>query len=169
VPRPDARDGTRIADPGRARRSTRVTEEADMIASELMTPQPRTATPETTVAEVWDLMRELDVRHVPVVERGALVGVLSDRDLAQLKPPRLLTPDGADRARELLATPIAALMTRDVVAIEPDLDVDELIGLLIELKVGALPVVRPDTREVIGIVSYIDVLTALQEVLAERD
>jgi acetoin utilization protein AcuB len=131
--------------------------------------EPSTVTPDTTVAEVWDLMRELDIRHVPVVAGGALVGMLSDRDLAQLDLPRLVTADGADRARELLATPISALMTRDVVAIEPDLDVDEVIGLLVELKVGALPVIRPDTREVIGIVSYIDVLTALQAVLAERD
>jgi CBS domain-containing protein len=41
-------------------------------------------TPEANIAEVWDTMRELEVRHVPVVQRGAPVGMLSDRDLARI-------------------------------------------------------------------------------------
>ena len=41
-----------------------------MTARDLMTPNPMTVTPDATIAEVWDLMRESEVRHVPVVDRG---------------------------------------------------------------------------------------------------
>jgi acetoin utilization protein AcuB len=137
-----------------------------MTARELMTEKPATASPEATVAEAWDLMRELDIRHLPVVDRDVVVGMLSDRDLGNLDVSRLLTEEGADAVRRHLARPVMQVMSTDVVAAEPETDVSELITLFLEQKVGAIPVVLPDSRRLIGIVSYIDVLRALQELLA---
>jgi acetoin utilization protein AcuB len=136
-----------------------------MIARDLMTPNPATVTPQSTVAEAWDLMRELDVRHVPVVQDSALVGMLSDRDLAYLDVARLFTAEGADALRRELTAPVVKVMRSDVIYVEPDTDVSELVELLIENKIGAIPVARPDTREVVGIVSYIDALRALLDLL----
>ena len=136
-----------------------------MIARDLMTPNPATVTPQSTVAEAWDLMRELDVRHMPVVQDGALVGMLSDRDLAHLDVARLFTAEGADALRRELSTPVVKIMRSDVIYVEPDTDVSDLVELLIENKIGAIPVARPDTREVVGIVSYIDALRALLDLL----
>jgi acetoin utilization protein AcuB len=136
-----------------------------MTAQEIMTPDPATVTPKATIAEAWDLMRELDVRHLPVVDGEALVGMLSDRDLGSLDVTRLLTEQGADALRRWLARPVVQLMSTDVVAAEPETEVSELVTLLLEHKVGAIPVVTPDTRQIIGIVSYIDVLRALREML----
>jgi acetoin utilization protein AcuB len=136
-----------------------------MTAHEIMTSDPATVTPRATIAEAWDLMRELDIRHLPVVDGEALVGMLSDRDLGNLEVTRLLTEEGADALRRQLARPVVQLMSTDVVAAEPETDVSELVTLLLEHKVGAIPVVMPDTRRIVGIVSYIDVLRVLQEVL----
>ena len=136
-----------------------------MTAHEIMTSDPATVTPSATIAEAWDLMRELDIRHLPVVDGEALVGMLSDRDLANLDLTRLLTEEGADALRRRLARPVVQLMSTDVVAAEPETEVSELVTLLLEHKVGAIPVVTPDTRRIVGIVSYIDVLRVLQEVL----
>jgi acetoin utilization protein AcuB len=136
-----------------------------MTARELMTPDPVTITPQTTIAEAWDLMRELDLRHFPAVDGDALVGMLSDRDLGNLDVGHLLTEEGADALRRRLVRPVIQLMSADVVAAEPETEVSELVTLLIEHKIGAIPVVTPDTRRIVGIVSYIDVLRALQEVL----
>jgi acetoin utilization protein AcuB len=138
-----------------------------MIARDLMTPDPLTVTPQASIAEAWDLMRELAVRHVPVVEDGVLVGMLSDRDLAQVNIARALSVEGADALREELKTPIVEVMTSDVISVEPETEVGEVIGLLIEHKIGALPVVEAGTREVIGIISYVDVLRALQDLVEE--
>jgi len=138
-----------------------------VIARDLMTPDPETVTPEATIAEVWDLMRELDVRHVPVVQGGMLVGMLSDRDLARLDVGRALTLEGADALRRELTTAVVTVMSSDVICAEPETELSEVVGLLLEHKIGALPVVRPDTREVVGIISYVDVLRALRDLLEE--
>jgi len=139
-----------------------------MIARDLMTPNPLTVTPQVSIAEAWDVMRELAVRHVPVVEDGVLVGMLSDRDLAQVSIARVLKPEEADALREELKTPIIEVMTSDVISVEPDTEVSEVIGLLLEHKIGALPVVEPGTREVLGIISYVDVLRALQDLVEDN-
>jgi len=136
-----------------------------MIASDLMTSNPATVTPQATIAEAWDLMRELDVRHLPVVDGEALVGMLSDRDLGNLDVTRLLTEEGADALRQQLSRPVVQIMSTDVVAAEPETEVSELVTLLLEHKVGAIPVVMPDTGQIVGIVSYIDVLRVLQKVI----
>lgn len=138
-----------------------------MIARDLMTPDPLTVPPQASIAEVWDLMREVDVRHVPVVQADALVGMVSDRDLARLDLARLLKVEGADSLREELATPIVRVMSSDVIAVEPDAEIGEVIDLLIDHKIGAVPVVQAETREVLGIISYVDVLRALQNLLDE--
>lgn len=138
-----------------------------MIASELMTADPTTVTPDTSIAEVWDLMRDLDIRHVPVVEDGALVGMVSDRDLAQLDMASILVSDGAAALRQELATPVVKVMTTNVVSIDTETELSEAVSLLIEHKVGALPVLRADRREVVGILSYIDVLRAFQSVVGD--
>jgi acetoin utilization protein AcuB len=134
-----------------------------------MTVNPVTVIPQASIAEVWDLMRELEIRHLPVVEGGALVGMLSDRDLAHLDMTRLLTVEGADALRRELTTPVVNVMSSDVVFVEPDTALSEVVGFLLETRVGALPVVEPDTREVVGIVSYIDVLRVLQDLLDETE
>jgi acetoin utilization protein AcuB len=136
-----------------------------MTAQEIMTPDPVTVTPKTTIAEAWDLMRELDIRHLPVVDGEALVGMLSDRDLGSIEIPRLLTEEGADALRQRLARPVVHMMSVDVVAAEPETEMSELVSLFLEQKVGAVPVVTPDTRRIVGIVSYIDVLRVMQDAL----
>lgn len=134
-----------------------------MIARELMTTDPVTVDTQASISDVWDLMRELYIRHVPVVQDGALVGMLSDRDLGQLDIGRVLGLEGAAAARAELARPVIESMSTDVIFVHPETEVADVIGLLIEGKVGALPVIQPDTREVVGIISYVDVLRALQD------
>ncbi len=139
-----------------------------MKARDVMTPNPITVTPQATLAEVWDLMREADIRHVPVVRGGILIGMLSDRDLASLDVGRVLTTEGADALRRALGTPVVAAMSSDVISVEPEADLDDVIDLMIESKVGAIPVVLPDTGELVGIASYVDVLRAVQELVSEE-
>jgi acetoin utilization protein AcuB len=139
--------------------------EEDVTAGDLMTPDPVTVPPEASIAEVWDLMRERDIRHVPVVQGGVLVGMLSDRDLGRLDIARALTSEGAEALRRELATAVVNVMSSDVIAVEPDTDLGEVVELLLEHRIGALPVVEPETREVVGIVSYIDVLRGLHAML----
>ena len=139
-----------------------------MNARDVMTPNPMTIRSQATVAEAWDLMGEMEIRHVPVVDDGTLVGMLSDRDLGRLDVTRMLVAEGADALRQELATPVAKLMSLDVIAAEPETELGDIVDVLVGHKVGALPVVHPDTRELVGIISYVDVLRALQDLLGEE-
>ena len=138
-----------------------------MKVRDVMTPDPITVALDATLADAWDLMREADIRHLPVVQAGALVGMVSDRDLASLDVARVLATDGADALRRTLATPVVRIMSSDVIFVEMEGDLDEVIELMLEHKVGAIPVVRSDARDVVGIVSYIDVLRAVRNLVAE--
>ena len=139
-----------------------------MTARDLMTANPTTVTARATLAEAWDLMREFKVRHLPVVQNGVMVGILSDRDLAMLDVSRLYTEEGADAVRRSLARTVDDVMAVDVLHVEPETELSEVVAMLIDSKVGALPVVRPGTREVVGIVSYVDVLREVHELVQDR-
>ena len=140
-----------------------------MTVQELMTLNPATLGVQATIAEAWDLMRDLEIRHVPVVDAsGGLVGMVSDRDIARVDVGRLLIAQGARGLEQELRIPIVKIMSSDVITVEAETELSEVVDLLIESKVGALPVIEPETRAVVGIVSYIDVLRALQEVLDEE-
>ena len=140
-----------------------------MIAADLMTPDPTTVIPEASIAEAWDLMRDLDIRHLPVVEGRTLVGMVSDRDLGRMDMAGILASGGADALREELGTTVVKIMSADVIAIDTETDLDDIVSLLIEHKVGALPVVSPGTRDVVGILSYIDILKMFQSSLRDDD
>jgi acetoin utilization protein AcuB len=113
-------------------------------------------------------MRELDIRHLPVVQDGELVGMVSDRDVAYLDVARLLEAEGADGLQRQLTTPVIEIMSADVVYVEPDTGLGDVIELMRERKIGAVPVVTTGTREVVGIVSYVDVLGAVQDLLQDE-
>jgi acetoin utilization protein AcuB len=88
--------------------------------------------------------------------------------VAYLDLARLLVPAGADGLQRQLATPVVNVMSSDVVFVEPDTALSEVIELMLERKIGAVPVVNPGSREVVGIVSYIDVLGAVQDLLEDE-
>ena len=136
-----------------------------MKVSELMTHDPVSIDSSASVADVCELMRERDIRHVPIVERGTLVGIASDRDLARLDLGSVLASEGPDWLRQQLETPIVRFMSPDVISVFPEMDIGDAVDLLIDHKVGALPVLRLETGELVGILSYIDVLKALRTLL----
>ena len=140
-----------------------------MNAAEIMTVEPVTIPVTATVADAVDVLSSVHVRHLPVVDgSGALVGVISDRDLG-----RLMTTLIDDPEVEQMETPpseqrVADLMSPDPIAVTEDADVAEIAGVLVSERIGAVPVVDEADR-VIGIVSYVDILRALRREAAEPD
>jgi len=134
-----------------------------MIARDIMTESPVTISPSTTVVEAAEILLDNEIRHLPVVEGRELVGMISDRDLRGLYIPRFEDEDALRDAQARYDAPISTLMTPDVVSLEPDADLQEIIGQLLEQKVGAIAVTDASTGDLLGIVSYVDVLRALYE------
>lgn len=122
-----------------------------MVVQEIMSENPIAIEANQTVREAMNRLLSEDIRHLPVLDNGLLVGMLSDRDVRSIASATL-----SGEVSDQLAAPVSDLMTSDPITVDPEADVGEVIDLMIEHKVGALPVVAED--RLVGIVSYVDVL-----------
>jgi len=108
------------------------------------------------------LMRLARVRHLPVVEGGRLVGVLSHRDLRDAVVARLELAVPSERQRMLLSQPVHGLMRTDVIAVEPDCPLARAAELMLCYGIGFLPVVERNGSgdRLVGILTESDLLRA---------
>lgn len=137
-----------------------------MLVRDIMTPDPYSVSATSSVRHVLRMLSEADVRHLPVVEGGALVGIVSDRDLRGLAALETDTAlEEPEAARRALAQPASAVMSADLLTVNPETELSEAIDLMIEHRVGALPVVEPDSTKLLGIVSYVDALRAARDLV----
>jgi acetoin utilization protein AcuB len=133
-------------------------EESAMRVKELMTGAPITVTPETAVLEARRLMLKERIRHLIVLEYDRLVGIVTDRDI-RLNLPSQATSLSVWEVNYLLARlTVGEVMSKTVLRVGPDRRVHEAARIMIEHKIGALPVV--DGERVIGIVTETDILRA---------
>jgi CBS domain-containing protein len=126
-----------------------------MQVGEIMTDNVRYVEVDDPLHEVVVAMHDLDVRHVPVLDEGELVGIVSDRDLRAYEAS---LGEDAERWRARMDCPVAEVMNTDVHVLGPEAELVDVIDLMVEHKIGAIPVVDPSTRDLVGIVSYVDVL-----------
>jgi CBS domain-containing protein len=131
-------------------------------AEDVMTRHPVTLDSTSTVQDAADLMFAAEVRHIPVVTHGTFVGMLSDRDLRSYMLPRPERVLRADEERARMAVSVSAVIPSDVITVLPNTPVAALMDILLEEKIGAVPVLAPYTGDLIGMVSYIDVLRAVR-------
>jgi acetoin utilization protein AcuB len=126
-----------------------------------MTHNPATVFADTTIRDAAVALQRLDVRHLPVLDRrGGLVGMVSDRDLHSVTIPRLMEAEQAMELRAALEASVATIMSPNVISVGEDATLADVVGLMLEKKIGALPVLNGSGR-LVGIVSYMDVLRQL--------
>jgi len=121
-----------------------------MKVKDIMTKDPVTCTPDMTVAQAAHLLWEADCGIVPVVDDGAIVGVVTDRDMYVALATRNV------RAADLK---VGAAATKTVVTCTPEDDVHQALALMRQARVRRLPVVGFGGT-VLGIVSMNDVILA---------
>jgi acetoin utilization protein AcuB len=134
-----------------------------MLAKDIMTENPVTSTELMSVAEALGLLYELDVRHLPVVRGRELVGIVSDRDLRGFTEAD--EDDAIDAVESARSSTIGNYMNTSPVRVDPETNVRDILELMLLHRVGAVPVADLDTGDLLGIVSYIDLLRVLQETL----
>jgi acetoin utilization protein AcuB len=129
-----------------------------MLVQDVMQRVVATVAPEASVREAVRLARQRGIRHVPVLDKGRLVGIVSDRDLKEVL--------AACAAREELGegdpvarTRVDMIMTREVVTAAPTTLVTDAAARMLERRISALPVL--DGERLVGIVTETDVLGAL--------
>ena len=129
--------------------------EGVLLVRDSMTREVVTVGPETTAAEALALCRENGIRHLPVLEGGRLVGVISDRDLRSATPA-LGDPN---RAEALQKIRVGDEMIRDVEMARPEDPIEDAALEMYEKRIGCLPVV--DGEKLVGIITTSDVMRAL--------
>jgi acetoin utilization protein AcuB len=133
-----------------------------VTANELMTPDPYVVFEEQPLLDAIEIMRDHDIRQLPVVDSaGRLVGIITDRDLRQALSSHLETE--LETGQDVLDTymQVGEIMTGEPLTVLPDDTMEEIIDVLLATKVGGLPVVNMENIPV-GMVSYLDVLTAVR-------
>lgn len=132
-----------------------------MKVADMMIRNPVTAGPDDQLFEVVHRMNDYHVRHLPVTMDGELLGIITDRDI-RLHIVALAQGIGKKEAEYLrLDTPVEDVMTRDPIKVDQETDLQEILDIFLEEKVGAIPVVSGN-RELIGIIGYIDLLAILR-------
>lgn len=115
---------------------------AKLLVRDLMTAKVEVLQPDSTVAEMLDLLREREIRHVPVVDGdGELVGLVTHRDLLRgtLSDAQVdLPPDLTERLQE--SRSVDTIMTTDVITTEAEMPISEAASMMLENKLGCLPV-----------------------------
>ncbi|RPH84783.1 MAG: CBS domain-containing protein [Candidatus Rokuibacteriota bacterium] len=130
-----------------------------MRVRDLMTARPITVDPGTPMLEARQRMVEERIRHLVVVEDARVVGIVTDRDI-RLNLPSPATSLSVWELNYLLAKlTVGGVMSKGVLVVDPDRPVADAARIMMEHKIGALPVV--DGGRLIGIVTETDFVRAM--------
>lgn len=138
-----------------------------MIVRDVMTDNPMTVNESARVTEAMDILQELDIRHLPVVRGAELIGIVSDRDLGSVYRPSLDDEEAVARLEDMYNSSVSEFMSTSLVQVDPESDLREAVQTMLENRVGALPVVDASSGDLVGILSYVDVLRVAEPALGK--
>lgn len=122
-----------------------------------MTTTPHSVGRDQTLAVAHKLMREYDIRHLPVQDGGKLAGIVTARDLALMESIAGVDPN---------KTTVEDVMNPNVYTVDPDAPLDEVANHMAEMKFGSAVIIQHN--KVVGILTTVDVCRALAHLLHTR-
>jgi acetoin utilization protein AcuB len=132
-----------------------------MRVRDLMTAKTITVDPETPMLEARQRMVEERIRHLVVIDNGRMVGIVTDRDI-RLNLPSPATSLSVWEMNYLLSrVTVGGVMTTSVIVVDPDRPVAEAARIMMDHKIGALPVV--EEGRLVGIVTESDFVRTIAE------
>lgn len=120
-----------------------------LTVNDLMTVDPQVVFPDMRLEAVYGLMQVEDIRQVPVVEAGRLVGIISGRDIGTVQDTDLFGLLSAE-----------SIMTKNPITVTPETPAFRAAGMLRSYKFGALPVL--DGTQLVGIITVSDFLRRME-------
>ncbi len=139
-----------------------------MLVGERMSRQPITVTPDTGIDQALKVMRDDKVRRLPVVNRrGILVGIVSEKDLLQAAPSPATSLSIHEMHYLLAQMRVSEVMTKDVITVTEYTPLEEAARIMVDNKIGGLPVMRDD--KLIGIITETDLFKIFIELLGARE
>lgn len=136
-----------------------------MQVHECMSANPIIIFPKTTYAEAFRLLRVKKLHALPVVDKqGQLMGIITEKDLLNISPVAVLGVHTINHLWSTLA--IEEAMTRRVITVPEDYPLEEAARILIDNKIGSLPVMRG--HQLVGIITEADIFRAMTDALGGR-
>lgn len=127
-----------------------------MLVRDIMKTQLVTLNADSKLGFANDIMYLGRIRHLPVVKGENIVGILTQRDLYRASLTSILA-NWKENKEFLDSIRVSEVMTKNVITISPDATVEEAAQIMIDKKVGGLPVVK-DKNKLIGLITETDVL-----------
>ncbi len=130
-----------------------------MIVADLMTRSVVTVPPDTPVLDARREMVQRKIRHLPVIGPGKeLLGIVTDRDIRLSLPSQATSLSVWEMNYLLTKLTVEQVMTKTVITVGPDRPASDAARLMLDQKIGALPVT--DGGRLVGIVTETDMLRA---------
>lgn len=142
-----------------------------MRVAELMTSKVFTVEPNDLIDRVFFLLHYEKIRHLPVVEKGKLVGIVSDRDLYKALGPKS-NSNAVETSKDnsqlhVVSQKVVHIMHRGVFTVTQETMLSEAAALMAEHRIGALPVV--ENNKLVGILTSTDILRVFAKLEHARE
>ncbi len=138
-----------------------------MLVGERMSRPGITVTPDVSIHDAMETMKEKKIRRMPVVENGNLVGIVSNKDLLNASPSQATTLSVWELNYLLSKITIKDVMAKDVIAVSEDTPIEEAARIMADNKIGGLPVI--DGQRVVGIITETDLFKIFLELMGARE
>ena len=133
-----------------------------MAVKDFMTKRVVYVSPETTVAAAADIMRDKGLRRLPVIEHDKLVGLITEGTMAEASPSKATSLSIYEMNYLLNKTKVGDIMIKNVLTVSKYASLEDAIYIMLQNKVGVLPVV--DNDQISGIITDKDVFRAFLEI-----
>ena len=134
-----------------------------MIVKEVMSKNPVTIGPATKLRVLNELMKANDVRHVPVVKNGKMIGIVTEKDIRYAMIPEKIPGKKVPQGWNLDHLKVQDIMKDKTITIAQEAQVEEAARIIYGLKIHALPVMKND--KLVGIISVMDILGIFIEMM----
>ncbi|MEA4900273.1 CBS domain-containing protein [Desulfitobacterium sp.] len=137
-----------------------------MYVRQFMTSQVFTVSPDDNVADTMALMREKKINRLPVVQKGKLVGIVTDGDLREVSPSPATTLSIFELNYLVAKTSIRDVAVKKVITCTPDTKLEDAAVLMRDHGIGALPVL--DHEKLVGIITETDIFDTFLDMMGFR-
>lgn len=134
-----------------------------MLIRHFMTRTPITMTPDKSCGDALQIMRKNRIRRAPVIKEDQLVGIVSERDLLRVLPGTV-AQTASQAGKASMDTPISQVMKKDVKTLQPNDYLDSAARLMLQHKIGGIPIVESGKLQ--GIITESDIFKAIWKILS---
>lgn len=139
-----------------------------MLVRDYMSQPPIVISPNTPISDALKMMRERRIRRLPVVDpAGRLIGIVSDKDLLHAEPSPATSLSIWEITYLLGRITVEQVMTRDVLTVDPTTPLEDAAQIMVDRKIGGLPVVETD--QVLGVITETDIFRVFALLLGAHE